>query len=327
MSRIRTVKPEWWTRGEVLECSLNARLLYIGMNNFADDFGSIEGNPLTIKSLVFPANEVDVIPLLWELCRNDLLIPYANANSHKGKTFYYITTFSEDQRIDKKGKPRGPLFDASLIVPFPFDEDSLSSPAGKGREGRGKGKGIKTSSATEDLLFERFSKIWDRYPEKKGKDDAFRFFKLQVKTDQDYENIQIALDSYIADMGHIRANGHPDRAWQHGSTWFNKRWKDYVDYKRPPAPQKKVGGLPLPDNEPLGHNVLSDKIKEKLEFAEEMLADESWEGAPLNHRWLNLTVGDLVLEYSERFPKGPFMVSFTEQFGILSNLVMNMEAG
>lgn len=323
MSRIRTVKPDWWTRGEVLECSRDARLLAIGMNNFADDFGGIEGNPLTIKSLVFPADDIDVIPLLWELCRNDLLIPYSDANSHNGKTFYYITTFTDDQRIDKPGKPRCPLFDQSLIVPFPFDEESLKTIGGKGGEGRGKGKGIKTSSANDDFWRDEFEKIWSQYPEKKGKEEAWVKFKAQVKSEQDLDNIHLALDNYKDDMDRVRKT-HKDRAWQNGSTWFNNRWRDYVNYEPPPAPKKEVGGLPLPDNDALGHNELSEKIKEQLTFAEEMLTDEEYEG-DLDHDWLNYAVGNLVLEYSERFPKGPHMDKFTEQFGTLSQMVMNPE--
>lgn len=327
MSRIRTVKPDWWTRGEVLECSRDARLLAIGMNNFADDFGGIEGNPLTIKSLVFPADDIDVIPLLWELCRNDLLIPYSDANSHFGKTFYYITTFNDDQRIDKKGKPRCLLFDQSLIVPFPFDEDSLKPLGGKGGEGRGKGKGkgkgIKTSCANDDLFRLEFEKIWSQYPEKKGKEEAWVKFKAQVKSEKDLDDINVALGNYKEDMDRVRKT-HPERAWQNGSTWFNNRWRDYINYEPPPAPKKEVGGLPPPDNDSLNHNELVEKITEQLDFAEGMLTDEAFEGE-LNHVWLNMTVGNLVLEYSERFPKGPHMIKFTEQFGTLSQMVMNLE--
>jgi len=79
----------------------------------------------------------------------------------------------------------------------------------------------------------RFEKIWKDYPEKKGKDKAWIKYRNQVKTDQDWENIQKALINYKADMEGIRNNGHPDRAWQYGSTWFNNDWRDYVNYEPP----------------------------------------------------------------------------------------------
>jgi len=75
----------------------------------------------------------------------------------------------------------------------------------------------------------RFEIIWGKYPRKLKKHEAGLKFKKQVLTEQDWSDIQRALENYIADTEHIKANGHPDREWQHGSTWFNHAWKDYVE--------------------------------------------------------------------------------------------------
>ena len=40
MARIRSIKPEFWTAEQVMECSPMARLLFIGMWNFCDDGGN-----------------------------------------------------------------------------------------------------------------------------------------------------------------------------------------------------------------------------------------------------------------------------------------------
>lgn len=85
----------------------------------------------------------------------------------------------------------------------------------------------------KEYLPERFEIIWFQYPEKKGKHEAWIKFKNQVKTVQDWLDIQKALQNYIKDMERIRKAGHPDRRWQYGSTWFNHYWRDYVDYKPP----------------------------------------------------------------------------------------------
>lgn len=79
----------------------------------------------------------------------------------------------------------------------------------------------------------RFASIWSKYPEKKGKHQAWLKFKKQVVTDQDWLDILRALENYKNDMARIRANGHPDRRWQNGATWFNHNWKDYIEYKPP----------------------------------------------------------------------------------------------
>ena len=83
-----------------------------------------------------------------------------------------------------------------------------------------------------------FENIWKCYPEKKGKHAAWLSFKTQVWTVDAVININKALKNYIADMARVRES-HPDRAWLHGSTWFNKRWEDYIDYKPPVGGQKK----------------------------------------------------------------------------------------
>lgn len=52
MARIRTVKPEFWTDEKIVECSIPARLLFIGLFNFADDKGCLERSPKRIKIVV-----------------------------------------------------------------------------------------------------------------------------------------------------------------------------------------------------------------------------------------------------------------------------------
>ena len=43
---------------QVMECSLNARLLFIGMWNFADDCGRFPLAPKTIKAQIFPGDDI-----------------------------------------------------------------------------------------------------------------------------------------------------------------------------------------------------------------------------------------------------------------------------
>ncbi len=77
-----------------------------------------------------------------------------------------------------------------------------------------------------------FENVWSEYPEKKGKHAAWLSFKNQVKTVEALLNISKALVNYKKDMAHIRKT-HPERPWLHGSTWFNHRWEDFIDYNPP----------------------------------------------------------------------------------------------
>ena len=50
MARIRTIKPEFWSDEKVGGLPLACRLLFIGLWNFADDYGVIASSPLFIKA-------------------------------------------------------------------------------------------------------------------------------------------------------------------------------------------------------------------------------------------------------------------------------------
>ena len=58
MGRIRTIKPEFWTSEQIMECSPNARLLFIGIWNFCDDAGIHPASPKTLKAEIFPSDDI-----------------------------------------------------------------------------------------------------------------------------------------------------------------------------------------------------------------------------------------------------------------------------
>ena len=60
MSRIRTVKPEFWASEQVISCSPLSRLLFIGLWNFCDDNGVHQASYIRIKAEVFPADNFDI---------------------------------------------------------------------------------------------------------------------------------------------------------------------------------------------------------------------------------------------------------------------------
>jgi hypothetical protein len=114
MARIRTVKPEFWTSESVVECSCNARLLLIGMLNFADDYGNLVNSPKRLKMQIFPADIIDTTPLLEELIKHCLVIPY----SVDGEKYLNIKGFRKHQVINKPSKSKIPLpsFDKNVDV-------------------------------------------------------------------------------------------------------------------------------------------------------------------------------------------------------------------
>lgn len=145
MARIRTIKPDFWTDEKLTECSLSARLLFIGLLNFADDNGNLTRSAKKIKMQIFPADVIDCEPLLTELTTHGVLIEY----SVNGDKYLHIKGFLKHQLINRPSKSN---------IPAPsFNEDSLNAHGaltdgeeGKGRERKGKDKELKSSATATD---------------------------------------------------------------------------------------------------------------------------------------------------------------------------------
>jgi hypothetical protein len=144
LARIRTIKPDFWTNEKVLGISPLTRLLFIGMWNFADDYGRLAFSPISIKAKIFAndaISDTDVRDMLHELSRADLLMIY----SAKDKEYIEITGW-DHQRIDKRqaSKIPAPFAEGSVIRGIPPTSPDLPQPPptpapvreGKGREGK-----------------------------------------------------------------------------------------------------------------------------------------------------------------------------------------------
>lgn len=140
MARIRTIKPEFWTDDKVVQVSFPARLLFIGLWNFADDSGNLENSPVQIKMRILPADSVSVPELLGELIGVGVLREYTVS----GKNYLNIPGFTSHQVINKPSKTRLPR--PPTTTPLPDGRE------GKGREvdSEGKGKEWKGKEGSEE---------------------------------------------------------------------------------------------------------------------------------------------------------------------------------
>ena len=268
MARIRTIKPEFWTDPSIMECSLSARLLLIGMLNFADDKGNIEGSVKMIKVQIFPADNIEVSPLLEELIKNGLILLYVVS----GRNYYHIKGFVKHQKINRPSPHRCPIYEPSLKAHGGLSEDS--PPEGKGREGKGEeGNNIyidhslnthgglsesipqdkhphnleevyvepvasgDSDEAIEELQRMNFDILWKRYPAQVNKNAAYAGFKATVRNTGELQQINMALDKYLK---HLEANDW--KSPQNGDTWFTGGWKDYIRWREPEKKKGAQGG-------------------------------------------------------------------------------------
>ena len=69
-----------------------------------------------------------------------------------------------------------------------------------------------------------FEKLWNEYPNKKGKKDAQRHYIKARKKGVEYETIEAGLKNYIE---YIKKANIKQQYIKHGSTWFNEEcWND-----------------------------------------------------------------------------------------------------
>lgn len=100
MARIRSVKPEFFTSEQVVECSPTARLLFIGMWCFCDDRGVHPASLARLKMEVFPNDAFtsdQIQALINELLQRGLITTYQVGS----EAFWAIPTWRKHQKIEK----------------------------------------------------------------------------------------------------------------------------------------------------------------------------------------------------------------------------------
>lgn len=133
MARIRTIKPEFFTSGDILKLSPLARLLYIALWCEADRDGRMKWDTETLKYRYLPKESENnqINSLIEELQAIDLVVIYEVGN----KVYAEIPTFSEHQVINNRET-------VSAIPQRVKDASPRVKAEGKeGREGKGRKEG------------------------------------------------------------------------------------------------------------------------------------------------------------------------------------------
>ena len=120
MARSRMIKPEFWDDEKLAKISRDARLLFIGLWNQADDYGVVKGNATWLKNHIFPYEDSLSTQAFkkWitELENGKWILPFDD----NGERFYYIRNFTKHQTINRPSKQR------NAIPPDTLIEDSVS---------------------------------------------------------------------------------------------------------------------------------------------------------------------------------------------------------
>jgi hypothetical protein len=98
MSRIRTIKPEFFLDDELAELTPLTRLLFIGLWTLADCEGRIEDRPKRIRAQLHPFDDGDTDAMLQTLHDHLFIIRYVA----EGKPCIEVRNFKKHQRLSTK---------------------------------------------------------------------------------------------------------------------------------------------------------------------------------------------------------------------------------
>lgn len=259
------MKPAFFKNEYLATISPLNRLLFVALWCLADREGRLEDRPLRIKAEAFPYDACDIDKMLNKLA--DFDDPFIIRYQVGGKAYIQVVKamnhFNPHPNENKsqippvpsstlllKVKVLHPKADALVLNPLSLNPESpILNPA----------KTLAQAPKREisPLPLQAFEMIWAQYPRKKGRDAAERHFKAQVRTLQDWLDIQNALANFKAQL---RKDATEEKFIPHGSTWFNGRWHDTVDYSQGQSGAtrqiseyemqvRKTHGLPIPGME------------------------------------------------------------------------------
>lgn len=245
MSRIRSIKPEFWTDPTITRLPYEARLLFIGTWNHADDYGVVKDDPDELRLKILPADNIDPHALI------DLLVSVrclTRKTASDGTPVLVIRTFEANQKIDRRaagryGDPAGfsdPTTTDGLtaIATDPAESPPIPTNPILGREGKGReliraanpqinGSAVprngSSPSGDGDCDFDAW---WEQYPKKLGKDAARRSW-TKATTGKHRATAELLITKIGEHKRFWKHNGTEDQFIPYPATWLNgRRWED-----------------------------------------------------------------------------------------------------
>lgn len=101
------IDPNFWLDEKLGECTIQERLLFMGLISNADDEGYGRANPKLLRSSIFPYDDLrtsDLEKWLSRLGGLNLIVLF----EYNGQTYYYLPNFLKHQTINKPTKSTFP---------------------------------------------------------------------------------------------------------------------------------------------------------------------------------------------------------------------------
>lgn len=164
MSRIRTIKPQFFTDVDMAELTPAERITFIGLWTYVDDEGRGLDEPALIKAALWPLDSKVTVKKVGDQLTRLATKGRLQRYKAEGKRCLFVCNFLKHQRISKPTKsdlPPPPVAESSRS-PRGDTEDELAR-EGKGMEEERKGK----DSRTPPVVSGKFE-VWDALVELLG---------------------------------------------------------------------------------------------------------------------------------------------------------------
>ena len=235
MSRIRTVKPEFFASLSIAELSIPARLHFIGLWTHADDDGRAEDEPRLLKAALWPLDDhmtpAKIEAIQEELATHGKIVRYFI----QPRRYCAIVNFSTHQKIDRKRASKLPappdrdLDEASSNHHRANSEGSLPDNGSRdqvsGSRDQVSGGSIEPSpSAPRESSELEFAAFWNRYPASRrvAKAKCLITFSRAVASGVDAQTIVDGIDRWATYWVAARTE---EQYIPHARTWLSDgRW-------------------------------------------------------------------------------------------------------
>ena len=218
MSRIRTIKPDFFIDEDVARLKPLTRILFIGLWCLADKAGRLEDRPQRIKIQILPYDNVDIGAALDDLAMASFIFRY----EADGQKLIQIRSFQQHQRPHSTEKESElPQYNGEITVKQPLN--NIEATVTKQQERKGKERKGTYICSNE------FLKFYESYPRKVGKEPAWKAWKKRNGDRPDIETLLKILEEQKRSDQWQKEGGQfvPLPA-----TWINQgRWDDKLEEK------------------------------------------------------------------------------------------------
>lgn len=212
MARSRNIKPGFFKNEHLAELDPLARILFAGLWTLADREGRLEDRPKRIKADVLPYDNCDIDTLLNSLANNQeqFIIRY----EVNGERYIQIKNFLRHQHPHIK--------EQASIIPAP-DMHCINTVQKQDEHGSCPSDSLNPHTDSLNPHMVTFEYLWSLYPKKKGKGKISEAQKKKLHK-IGVQKIEACIERYKKET-----TGKEEQFIQHGSTFLNSGYVDYLD--------------------------------------------------------------------------------------------------